>query len=248
MASTVPHALAAHGLKLRYGATEVLHGVDLTVARGEKVVLLGPSGSGKSSLLRCFNGLEWPQAGRIEILGMSLTPDEKQLRAMRRRMEMIFQSFNLYANRTALQNVALAPRYLLGMSHHDAETLARSKLDELGIADLADAYPFQLSGGQQQRVAIARALAKQPDILLLDEPTSALDPELVQSVLDTIEQVSTDGLTVVCVTHELGFARRLADRAVFMDGGVIVEQGPPDRLFSAPASSRLAQFLRHIMH
>ena len=248
MADTAPHALAAHDLKLRYGATEVLHGVDLTIAQGEKVVLLGPSGSGKSSLLRCFNGLEWPQAGSIEVLGMGLTPDEKRLRSMRLRMEMIFQSFNLYTNRTALQNVALAPRFLLGMSYRDAEVLALSKLDELGIADLADAYPFQLSGGQQQRVAIARALAKKPDILLLDEPTSALDPELVQSVLDTIEQVATVGLTVACVTHELGFARRLADRAVFMDGGLIVEQGPPEKLFAAPESPRLAQFLRHIMH
>ena len=184
-----------------------------------------------------MNGLEIPQSGSIDVFGESLLTGGEPARSVRLRMEMIFQGFNLYANKTALENVMLAPRHLLGMSRSEAEAHARARLDDLEITELADAFPFQLSGGQQQRVAIARAIAKRPDILLLDEPTSALDPELVSSVLDLIERIAATGLTIVCVTHELGFARRLADRAVFLEDGVIVEQGPPGDMFSAPQIS-----------
>ena len=227
---------------LSFGATTVLRDVDLTVCCGERVVIIGPSGSGKSTLIRCMNGLAAPQTGRVRVFGGDLAHAEA-LRTCRRHSDMIFQSFHLYANRTVLENVALAPIHVLGLPRHAAEAEAMRHLEAMEIDHLRSAYPFQLSGGQQQRVALARALAKSPDILLLDEPTAALDPELVGSVLLAIERATAKGMTTVTVTHELGFARRQAHRVIFMADGRIVEEGTPDALFAAPRTPRLAAFL-----
>jgi len=240
------HPIELSDLCLSFGAFRALDGVSLSVAAGEKVVLLGPSGSGKSSLLRCINGLAEPEAGTVRLFGEAVR-DGAALRRARQRLGTIFQQFNLYSTRTALENVALAPRRLRGLDRAAAEALALRHLEAVGVAPLAAKYPFQLSGGEQQRVAIARALAMEPEVLLLDEPTSALDPELVQSVLALIERLcAAGGRTVLCVTHELGFARRLADRVVFMDAGRIVEEGPPGELFTRPRSERLRRFLEQV--
>ena len=230
------------GVRLSFGATPVLHDVDLTVRCGERVVIIGPSGSGKSTLVRCINGLVRPQGGTVRVFGSDLAETET-LRAVRRHSEMIFQGFNLYANRTVLDNVTLAPIHVLGLPRRAAEAEALRQLEAMEIAHLCAAYPFELSGGQQQRVALARALAKGPDILLLDEPTSALDPELVGSVLLAIERATERGMTTVTVTHELGFARRQAHRMIFMAEGRIVEEGAPEALLATPRTSRLAAFL-----
>jgi glutamate transport system ATP-binding protein len=248
MSSSLPRAVELKEIRLSFGAFPALKGINLEVQKGEKLVVLGPSGSGKSAMIRCINGLERPQSGEVRVLGENIHRNAATLRTARLRTEMIFQNFNLYSNKTVLENVTLAPRHLLKMTQEEAEATARTRLAELGVDHLASSYPFQLSGGQQQRVAIARALAKSPEILLLDEPTSALDPELVQSVLSTIERIARDGLTIICVTHELGFARRLADRAIFVDDGVIVEQGTPGDLFERPATDRLKDFLSHVRH
>lgn len=243
---TTPFAVELRDIRLSFGTTEVLRGVNLSISPGEKLVLLGPSGSGKSTLIRCVNGLEVPKSGTVSVMGKNIHCSDVALKDARMRTEMIFQDFNLYSNKTVLENVTFAPMHLLNISRKEADKLALSHLEELEVDHLVSSFPFQLSGGQQQRVAIARALAKSPDILLLDEPTSALDPELVQSVLGAIERISQNGLTIICVTHELGFARRLADRAVFMSDGIIVEQGVPDALFEQPATDRLRQFLSHL--
>jgi ABC-type polar amino acid transport system ATPase subunit len=234
-------------IHLSFGPIKVLRGIDLEVIRGERIALLGPSGSGKSSLVRCINGLCTPDRGEVRVFGEDISAKPEQLRKARRAMEMIFQGFNLYSTRTVMENVTLAPMRLLGMSRKKAEELAFEQLRAMDIDHLAGSYPFQLSGGEQQRVALARALAKSPEILLLDEPTSALDPELVQSVLLAIERATDGGMTTITVTHEIGFARRQAHRAIFMSDGVFVEEGKPREMFSRPRTESLARFLDHVM-
>jgi glutamate transport system ATP-binding protein len=238
-----PPAIELRQLQLSFGHHRALAGVDLMVSAGERLALIGPSGSGKSTLLRCVNGLEQPDTGEVLIFGEKLARGGAALIQARRRMGMIFQHFNLYSMKTVLENVSLAPIAVGGLPKAEAERLARACLARVGVAMHADKYPFQISGGQQQRVAIARALAMQPEILLLDEPTSALDPELVQSMLELIQSLAEEGMTILCVTHEINFARRLADRILFMAEGKIVESGRPGDLFDAPRSERLRSFL-----
>ncbi|MCS0497293.1 amino acid ABC transporter ATP-binding protein [Ancylobacter sp. MQZ15Z-1] len=231
------------GVHLALGAAEILRGIDLVVGCGERVAIIGPSGSGKSSLIRCMNALARPRAGRVTVLGEDLaTP--AGLKECRRRTDMIFQSFNLYSQMTVLENVMLAPRHLLGLPAAAARARALEHLAAMEMDGFAARYPFELSGGQQQRVALARALAKAPDILLLDEPTSALDPELVRSVMAAIVTATARGITTVTVTHEIGFAREHAHRLVFLCEGRVVEQGPPEDMLARPKSPRLAGFLK----
>jgi polar amino acid transport system ATP-binding protein len=230
----------------RFGALEVLKGIDFSVAPQELVFVIGPSGSGKSTLLRCCNRLEEPDEGSIVVDGVELMDPKCDLNAMRRRIGMVFQSFNLYPHLTALGNVTLALRKVIGKSRRDADELGRAALDRVGLIDKVAAYPGELSGGQQQRVAIARALALEPKIMLFDEPTSALDPELVGSVLATMRDMRESGLTMVVVSHEMRFARDAADRVVFMEAGRIVEEGPPDRMFGAPQNARTRAFVSEL--
>lgn len=230
-------------VRLSFGAYEALRGVSMAVRAGERVLVCGPSGSGKSTLLRCLVGLETPGAGEVHAFGLRIDKDARALRVARLRMAFIFQSFNLFSNMTAAGNVSLGLRRLRGMARRDADAKAREMLGLVQLAELADKYPFQLSGGQRQRVAIARALATEPDVLLLDEPTSALDPELVQGFLELLRRVVSPSLTVVCATHELGLARRLAQRIAFMAEGRIVEEGPAAQLLERPSSERLKAFL-----
>jgi len=230
-----------------FGANLVLDGVDLAVARGETVAVIGPSGSGKSTLLRCVNRLEEPSGGEVVFEGEPVLAGPR-LRAQRARMGMVFQHFNLFAHMTVLGNVMEAPVQVLGLSRDEAAARARRLLDRVGLADKADSLPARLSGGQKQRVAIARCLAMEPKLLLLDEITSALDPELVGEVLQVIRDLAGQGMTMLIVTHEMGFAREVADRVVFMDGGQIVEQGPPDELLVRPSSPRLRRFLTAVLN
>ena len=234
--------LEAGGLRKSFGALEVLRGVDFTVRHGELVIVIGPSGSGKSTLLRCFNRLEEPSAGTLRVDGVDMLERGVDINAMRRRIGMVFQSFNLYPHLSALSNVTLALRKVLGQPRAQANAVARAALDQVGLSDKADAYPHALSGGQQQRVAIARALALEPKVMLFDEPTSALDPELVGSVLQVMREMRESGMTMVVVSHEMRFARDAADRVVFMDEGRIVEEGVPERIFNDPQSTRLREF------
>jgi len=229
-----------------YGGFEALRGIDLEVARGEVVVVVGPSGSGKSTLIRCINLLEPYQRGEIRVEGSVVArgPDLKRVRAG---VGMVFQSFNLFPHLCAWRNVALAPRRVRGLADRDAEALARRLLDEVGLADHADKLPGQLSGGQQQRVAIARALAMKPSVLLFDEPTSALDPEMVGEVLAVIQGLAHTGVTMLIVTHEMAFARRVADRVVFMEAGAIVEEAAPEAFFTTPREPRTRAFLQSIL-
>jgi polar amino acid transport system ATP-binding protein len=238
--------LVLEGLVKSFGAHTVLNGVDLTVSEGETIALIGPSGSGKSTLLRCVNRLEEPSSGRILFQGEPVVAGPK-LRAMRARMGMVFQHFNLFTHMSVLGNVIEAPMQVLKLPRDQAEARGRELLARVGLADKCDAYPSQLSGGQKQRVAIARSLAMEPKLLLLDEITSALDPELVGEVLQVIRTLAKQGMTMLIVTHEMGFAREVADRVIFMDGGRIVETGPPDALFVRPQSDRLRQFLRAVL-
>ena len=233
-------------LRKSFGDTEVLSGVGLTVAESEVVCVIGPSGSGKSTLLRCLNRLEESTSGSVVVDGNDLTASGVDLDGVRTEIGMVFQQFNLFPHRSVLGNVALAPRVVRGLGREAASARSRQLLAKVGLAEKADAYPAQLSGGQQQRVAIARALAMEPKILLFDEPTSALDPELVGEVLAVMQTLAEEGMTMVVVTHEMGFARRVADRVVFMDGGVIVESGPPAQLFDAPREPRTREFLRQV--
>jgi glutamate transport system ATP-binding protein len=235
------------GVDKHYGHHQVLHNVDLDVAAGEVVVVIGPSGSGKSTLCRCVNRLEAVSAGSIAIDGVPLPEEGRALARLRADVGMVFQSFNLFAHRTALQNVTLAPVKVRGLPRAKAEENGRRLLDRVGLAGKADAYPAQLSGGQQQRVAIARALAMEPKVLLFDEPTSALDPEMIQEVLDVMVELAAEGMTMIVVTHEMGFARRAADRVVFMDAGRVVETAPPDEFFANPRSERAADFLSKVL-
>ncbi|MDT0409607.1 MULTISPECIES: amino acid ABC transporter ATP-binding protein [unclassified Streptomyces] len=230
-----------------YGQSHVLQDVSLTVHRGEVVVVIGPSGSGKSTLCRTVNRLETVQSGSILLDGEPLPDEGRGLARLRTEVGMVFQSFNLFAHKTVLQNVSLAQIKVRGRKREDADRRSRELLDRVGLAPQADKYPAQLSGGQQQRVAIARALAMDPKALLFDEPTSALDPEMINEVLDVMKQLAESGMTMVVVTHEMGFARSAADRVVFMDGGRIVEDRTPEEFFTAPESERAKDFLSKIL-
>ncbi len=235
------------GVHKHFGPLHVLADVDLSVATGEVVVVCGPSGSGKSTLIRTLNRLEEIDAGTIRIEGRDVHGAGIDISDLRARIGFVFQQFNLFPHLTALANIALAPVHVLKQSHAAAGSKARELLARVGLADKADAYPAQLSGGQQQRVAIARALAMEPRIMLFDEPTSALDPEMIGEVLKVIRDLAHDGMTMIVVTHEMGFAREVADRVVFMDLGRIVETASPDRFFSAPASDRARRFLAQVL-
>jgi len=239
--------LTISGLRKSFGTAEVLKGLDLTVSERELVFIVGPSGSGKSTLLRCINRLEEPTGGRIDFDGVEVTARGTDLNALRRSMGMVFQSFNLYPHMSALTNVTLALRKVLGKSREEADAVGRRALEEVGLADKAASYPAELSGGQQQRVAIARALALGPRIVLFDEPTSALDPELVGSVLAVMRNLKAGGMTMLVVSHELRFARDAADRVIFMDQGRIVEEGPPDVVLSAPREARTRSFVAELL-
>jgi general L-amino acid transport system ATP-binding protein len=230
-----------------YGAFEALRDVSLVVERGQRVVVCGPSGSGKSTMIRCINGLERHQSGDIVVDGKTLTGDPKQIEAIRRDVGMVFQQFNLFPHLTVLENLTLAPIWVRRMKRREAEEAARHFLERVRIPEQADKYPGELSGGQQQRVAIARSLAMRPQVMLFDEPTSALDPEMIKEVLDVMVELARDGMTMICVTHEMGFARTVADTMVFMDAGEIVESAPPDRFFAAPESDRARLFLSRLL-
>ena len=230
-----------------FGALHVLTDVDLTVGRGEVLVVIGPSGSGKSTLCRCINRLEAVSSGRITIDGVALPEEGKALARLRADVGMVFQSFNLFAHRTVLQNVTLGPIKVRKVPKSEAKERAMKLLERVGIADKADRYPAELSGGQQQRAAIARALAMDPKLMLFDEPTSALDPEMIKEVLDVMVELAAEGTTMVVVSHEMGFARKAAQRVAFMDGGHIVEIAPPDQFFDRPESDRARNFLSKIL-
>jgi glutamate/aspartate transport system ATP-binding protein len=243
-----PAIVAVENLVKRFGRFTALNDVNLTVARGEKIVLCGPSGSGKSTLIRCINHIEKHDAGRVVVDGVELTDRMADINSVRCEVGMVFQSFNLFPHLSVVENCMLAPMKVRGLSRSDAHERAMVLLRKVRVHDQASKYPAQLSGGQQQRVAIARALCMQPKIMLFDEPTSALDPEMVKEVLDTMVQLAEDGMTMVCVTHEMGFAREVADRVVFMDQGHIVEEGDPETFFRAPRSERAKGFLSQILH
>jgi general L-amino acid transport system ATP-binding protein len=241
-------AVAMIGVHKWYGAFHVLRNINLNVARGERIVICGPSGSGKSTMIRCVNRLEEHQKGRIVVDGIELTRDTKRIEDVRRDVGMVFQSFNLFPHLTILENCALAPIWVKRMPKKDAEALAMKLLARVKIPEQANKYPGQLSGGQQQRVAIARALCMSPKIMLFDEPTSALDPEMVKEVLDTMVSLAEDGMTMLVVTHEMGFARQVANRVVFMDNGEIVEINAPAEFFAHPRHERTKLFLSQILH
>ena len=242
-----PPAIMLDKVNKWYGAMHVLRDVSLNVALGERLVVCGPSGSGKSTLIRCVNRLETHQEGVIKVDGIELSDDVRALDAIRREVGMVFQSFNLFPHLTILENCTLAPIWVRHMPKAEAEALAMQYLERVKIPEQAKKYPGQLSGGQQQRVAIARALCMKPKIMLFDEPTSALDPEMIKEVLETMVGLAETGMTMVCVTHEMGFARQVADRVVFMDRGEIVEQGPPGEIFENPRTDRLKLFLSQIL-
>ena len=240
--------ISVRDLKKYYdGGVHALDGVDMDVERGEVVVIIGPSGSGKSTLLRSLNLLEVPTAGHILVDGVDLMDKKTNINLHRQKMGMVFQHFNLFPHMTVLKNMTLAPIKLLKKSKAEAETKAKELLQTVGLADRANAYPSQLSGGQKQRIAIVRALCMQPEVMLFDEPTSALDPEMVGEVLEVMKDLARKGMTMLVVTHEMGFAREVATRVIFMDGGVIVEEGTPSEIFDAPKSDRLQNFLAKVL-
>jgi len=241
------HFVSISGLTKRFGDNEVLRDVDLTIDLHNVVCLIGASGSGKSTLLRCLNLLEPIDAGTIVIDGETVTNGKVDVNALRRRIGIVFQSFNLFPHMTVMQNIVLAPRKTQGLSKHDAETKARELLGRIGLLDKADEYPDRLSGGQQQRVAIVRALAMDPKLMLLDEITSALDPQLVADVLDLVGELAESGMTMVIATHEMSFAREVADKVCFLDAGVILEEGPPGKIFSSPREERTRAFLGRVL-
>ena len=240
-------AISVKDIRKNFGTVEALRGVSLEVDEGQKVVVIGPSGSGKSVLIRCINGLETPDFGSITVEGMDLSDRHVNARALARDVAMVFQSYNLYPHKTVLENVTLAPIKVLKVPRDQAERDGRAYLDRVGLSDKVDKYPDQLSGGQQQRVAIARALNMHPKIMLLDEPTSALDPELVQEVLDVIKSLAETSMTIVMVTHEMGLAREAADTVVFMENGLIVDQGTPHYMFDETDNARVKSFLSKIL-
>ncbi|MCG0278361.1 MAG: amino acid ABC transporter ATP-binding protein [Thermanaeromonas sp.] len=235
------------GLKKRFGRLEVLRGIDCDIAPGEVVVIIGPSGSGKSTFLRCLNLLEEPTEGSIFIDGVDLTDPSTNINQVRQKVGMVFQSFNLFPHKTVLENITLAPVVVKKINKTEAEARAYELLKKVGLEDKAGVYPDQLSGGQQQRVAIARALAMQPKVMLFDEPTSALDPEMVGEVLGVMRDLAKEGMTMVVVTHEMGFAREVGHRVMFMDEGKIIEEGPPGKIFNCPENPRTKAFLSKIL-
>ena len=239
--------IVIRNLVKRFGHVEAVNGVSLTVPRGQVVVIIGPSGSGKSTVLRCINHLETPTSGEIWVDGMKLTHNHKDINAIRAEVGMVFQQFNLFPHMTALENIMLAQKVVRRRDAREAERVARAQLERVGIPEKADVYPGQLSGGQQQRVAIARALAMNPKVMLFDEPTSALDPEMIKEVLDVMLELAREGMTMVVVTHEMGFARNAANQIVFMDKGLIVEQNTPQEFFDHPRESRTQAFLSQIL-
>ena len=239
--------IVVKNLHKAYGDHEVLKGVNEHIEKGEKVVVIGPSGSGKSTFLRCLNLLEEPTSGEIIFEGQNITSKQTDINLVRRRMGMVFQQFNLFPHLTVKENIKLAPVKLKIMSDEEADKRALELLARVGLPDKADSYPAQLSGGQQQRIAIARALAMNPDVMLFDEPTSALDPEMVGEVLEIMKELADDGMTMVVVTHEMGFAREVATRVLFMDGGNIVEQNEPHQFFANPQNARLKDFLSKVL-
>src|SRR5690606_31347255 len=241
-------AVRMEGVEKWYGSFHALKSINLEVARGEKIVVCGPSGSGKSTLIRCINQLETVAQGKIFVDGIELTAGPRNVEKIRREVGMVFQQFNLFPHMTVLQNCMLAPMKVRGVSRADAEATARKYLERVRIPEQAEKYPAQLSGGQQQRVAIARALCMNPKIMLFDEPTSALDPEMVNEVLDTMIDLAREGMTMLVVTHEMGFARKVADRVIFMDQGEIVEIGEPESFFNNPQNERTRTFLGQISH
>src|SRR6185437_12277248 len=241
-------AVEMRGVHKWFGAFHMLRNIDLEVARGQRIVVCGPSGSGKSTLIRCINRLEEHQRGIIKVDGVELTPDVRSIHEVRREVGMVFQNFNLFPHLTILENCALAPIWVRKTPKREAEALAMHFLEKVKIPEQANKYPGQLSGGQQQRVAIARALCMSPKIMLFDEPTSSLDPEMVKEVLDTMVGLAREGMTMLVVTHEMGFARQVADRVVFMDRGEIVEVNAPEPFFAAPQHERTRQFLSQILH
>ncbi len=246
--ATLRHAVRMDAVYKTFGTFQALTEIDLKVEKGEKIVICGPSGSGKSTLIRCINALEAHDDGRIEVNGILLTSERASVTQVRRQTGMVFQNFNLFPHMTVLENCTLAPKCSLKLGKAEAEERAMAFLSKVRIPEQAHKYPGQLSGGQQQRVAIARALCMQPEIMLFDEPTSALDPEMVKEVLETMKSLAEDGMTMLCVTHEMGFAREVADRVVFMDKGRIVEQAPPAEFFTAPQTERAQTFLRQVIH
>ncbi len=236
-------------LKKHYnnGTVKALNGINAEIYKGEVVVIIGPSGSGKSTFLRSLNLLELPTSGKIELDGVDITDKKVNINKYRQKMGMVFQHFNLFPNMTILRNMTIAPTKLLKKSTAEANAKAEELLKRVGLADRANAYPSQLSGGQKQRIAIVRALCMEPEVMLFDEPTSALDPEMVGEVLDVMKELAADGMTMIVVTHEMGFAREVADRVIFMDGGVIIEQGTPEEIFTSPKSERLQKFLANVL-
>lgn len=245
---TTTPSIEITGLCKSYGAMQVLFDVDLSVAQGERLVICGPSGSGKSTLIRTINALEGFQKGKVTVAGIPLTREQSVVEAIRLRVGMVFQQFNLFPHLTVAENCALPLRLVRGLSAAEAKDRTMHYLSKVHIPEQAQKYPSQLSGGQQQRVAIARAVAMQPDVMLFDEPTSALDPEMVKEVLDVMVGLAEEGMTMAVVTHEMGFARQVADRVIFMDAGRIVEQGPPSTFFTAPKSERTKAFLQQVLH
>lgn len=230
-----------------YGAFHALRNINLTIRRGEKVVVCGPSGSGKSTMIRCINRLEEHDDGKITVLGTELNDDLSNIDEIRRDVGMVFQHFNLFPHMTVLENCTLAPMLVRKISRVEAEATARRYLEKVRIPEQADKFPGQLSGGQQQRVAIARSLCMHPEIMLFDEPTSALDPEMINEVLDVMVALASEGITMICVTHEMNFARRVADRVIFMDAGEIIEEAAPEQFFNAPGNERTKRFLSQIL-
>src|SRR5688572_22494749 len=248
MSAEAGHLVELERVRKSFGDNLVLDGIDLAIARGEVIVIAGPSGSGKSTMLRCINGLEEVDAGEVRFDGESVTRAGRGINRLRAEIGMVFQQFNLFAHKTVLQNVMLAPIQVKGLSKAQARERGERLLERVGIADKADALPADLSGGQQQRVAIARALAMEPKLMLFDEPTSALDPEMIREVLDVMRALAKSGMTMIVVTHEMGFAREVCDRIVFIDEGRIVEEGPPADFFANARSERAREFVDKIIH
>ncbi len=234
-------------LTKKFGSLTVLNGISEKIEKGEKIVIIGPSGGGKSTFLRCLNLLETPTSGSILFEGTDITDKKTDINKIRQKMSMVFQHFNLFPHKTVLQNLTLAPVTLKLMGEKEAEEKAEKLLERIGLPDKAESYPASLSGGQQQRIAIARSIMMNPDIILFDEPTSALDPEMVGEVLSLMKQLAAEGMTMICVTHEMGFAREVATRVLFMDGGKVAEQGTPKEIFESPKSERLQQFLKAVL-
>lgn len=239
--------IKVNNLNKSFGKLHVLKGVDIEIKKGEVVVVIGPSGSGKSTFLRCLNLLEEPTGGEIIFEGTSITDKSTDINKLREKMGMVFQQFNLFPNMNVLSNITLSPIKVKKQSKEEAEKIAFGLLKRIGLEDKAMAYPAQLSGGQKQRIAIARALAMSPDVMLFDEPTSALDPEMVGEVLDVMKELASEGMTMVVVTHEMGFAREVGDRVLFMDGGLILEEGTPEEIFKNPQQARTQDFLRKVL-